>query len=322
MRRPALAALIVAAVSAVTSAQAPQSATESLVTIPVSVTTADDKMVAGLLPSDFVVSIDDAPVAVTRAEQTGESLDAVLMLDRSRNTVGGRWLVLGSMSTDNLMSPLIKDFGHDIVPALRPEDRVRFGQVSGAVTIGPVLVNTASAFQTAMRMLPPVPEFASSPIWDGVVAAATRLATEPGRRVVVLITDGHAKANLYGLNEAAKEAAGSQVVVSVVDEHDSRANVSNIKQDKAETVELHPENTLKKLAAMTGGVYLADATALGKLSRFQEMAKLVARALVDRQRAYSVIVRAPADGALHALTVGMTRPNIQVRAPAFIKAGS
>jgi hypothetical protein len=54
----------------------------------------------------------------------------------------------------------------------------------------------------ALFVRPPVDWLGPSPLRDAVFEASSQLAAEPGRRAIVLISDGAATANVHGHGEA------------------------------------------------------------------------------------------------------------------------
>lgn len=284
------------------------------------VTGADGQPVSDLGPSDFSAAIDGRAAEVRDARFVGPSVTAVLMLDRSGSMAG---ITFSEPTAAPLRvdrgDPVAEDFDDVVVPVLRPDDRVRFGEIASksAITVGRLIEHSADAFRTATAGLR-IPDRTGSPLWDGVVAAVSVIREEPGHRLVVLVTDGMVSGSLHGLQQAAEIAVAAHATVSVVSEHGTPPVIPQV--GGVAGVSFDPARNLRWLATATAGVHLPDALAQGRPFKEQSMAKLVAQAISENRGAYRVTIRALLDRRATTLTLSVTRPGVTLRAPGVLPA--
>jgi hypothetical protein len=110
----------------------------------------------------------------------------------------------------------------------------------------------------------------TTPLWDAIDEGVTVLASEPGRRAIILVTDGMATGNTHGLDEVIQRAVATKVSVSVVCEtwlsscRSNRPSFHMMDRTGATWTLMHstfgkpPEANLQKLTAATGGVFTMD----------------------------------------------------------------
>src|SRR5262249_33921180 len=121
-------------------------------------------------------------------------------------------------------------------------------------SLGPAVAADARARTRAIETLLNVPDQdrgGPSPVWDAIDAAVNAFEHEPGRRAIVVVTDGMATGNRLGLAEVANHAANANVSVSAIG---FEAPVK-IRQNSTTVIEVKPEVLLQGIAEYTGGVY-------------------------------------------------------------------
>lgn len=114
------------------------------------------------------------PVALFSSER--QPFTAVVLLDRSASMV------------DHFS--LVRDGALEFVRQMRPADRVRIGTFSDEIALMP------DAFTSDRNLLERVledelPDMGPSPVWEAIDRSMTALRDEPGRRVVLVFSDGH-----------------------------------------------------------------------------------------------------------------------------------
>jgi hypothetical protein len=155
-------------------------------------------------------------------------------------------------------------------------DSARIGRVARHITLSDELTADSDALRQAARAVFDVEDenrYAGSPIWDGVVAAVDALAGQQGRRAVILVTDGLALGNRHSLGAAIERSNAAGVSISIVGEwwgaprpyrSGFRGGVGSSDHTGSAWRMIvwpfgnSPDTNLKKLAAATGGLFVAD----------------------------------------------------------------
>jgi VWFA-related protein len=190
---------------------------------------------------------------------------------------------------------------------ITPEDRVIVGTFGRQIAIGPPIVGNPRRLQAAVRAaLEPreIEAIGPSPIWDAVDRAVTALEGSPGRRAILLVTDGRATGNRLGPEEAATRAAEAGVLVSVLGEDWEMT----LRQDEKTGIRVRPGVALEWIATKTGGLYLSDdhvTTTTGEV---------LDRLLADLRERYTLgFVPQVRNGQPQAFEVRVDRPGLKIR---------
>ena len=159
------------------SSQAPQfHAGTDVVSIYATVVDKDGRLVTDLRREDFVVTDNGRTQKLAFFTNDVQPFTAVILLDRS-----------GSMS-DHGELPV--DAVAAFVRQMLPADRARIGSFSDDIRIDP------PEFTSDHRLLMGVVENdlvgpGASPVWTAIDRSISALVPQPGRRVVLVLTDGH-----------------------------------------------------------------------------------------------------------------------------------
>jgi len=158
----------------------------------------------------------------------------------------------------------------------------------------------------------------ASPAWDAVDAAVTALESEPGRRAIIMVTDGRSTGNVHSLDETILHAVAADVCVYVVGE----AQEQMIRQSETGAARVRPAAFLESMAEMTGGAYAAvfgpeplrpARSDAGAVKRW--VGRVLARLVDDLHSTYTLGFFATAhDGQVHRLEVRVRKPGLTVRA--------
>jgi hypothetical protein len=127
----------------------------------------------------------------------------------------------GSRAPDSPRALFLDSIRLGLLRRLRTGDRVSVATISTTRDPGSPFTSDRQVFFRDVRRALAVPgadRYGPSPIWDATDAAIVRLESEPGRRVVVLITDGLSTGNRLGLDAVVDHAVRSSVAVFVVAE--------------------------------------------------------------------------------------------------------
>jgi VWFA-related protein len=146
-------------------------------TIPVYATVRSDDgaLVPDLTAEDFEIRDNGVLRALTHFSREIVPITVTMMLDMSGSQeTGAAWM---------------RDAGRAFVEALLPGDRARIGTFGDEIAISPRLTGDK---RYLFRVLNEEiwPGYNITPLWDALDRAMTSLAGEPGRRVVLTLTDG------------------------------------------------------------------------------------------------------------------------------------
>jgi len=156
--------------------QAPQFRTGTH-NVPVYVTAIDatGRLVTDLTQDDFLLFDNGQPQAITNFANNTQPITVVVMLDRS-----------GSVEEH---FPLIEGAAAEFVQHLTLEDAARIGSFAERIQLDPVAFTNdrevlLEILKTELQPIGP------TPLWNATNVAMTALTTQPGRRVVLVFTDG------------------------------------------------------------------------------------------------------------------------------------
>lgn len=267
----------------------------------------------GLTRDDFIVTVDDVEVPVGDSVVDDGPVSVVVMIDVTASTV---WP--GPEGRAETERPL----NEDLLAQFRKEDRVRFASVARRVIM-------ASGFTTDRRLtrqglidaMAPRSEERSgpSPIWDALDSALSALEPEPGRRAVILISDGKATGNHKDLSEVADRAIALGIPVSTVATGQGPVILAQASNQNAL---VRPGLAMERLSEATGGMAVAMADRNGSLvnPNPNKPSPLTATVLALR-RVYRIsVTTGHTDGQFHRVTVRTRDGNHRVRARAAFRA--
>lgn len=271
--------------------------------VAVIVTSESGSPVAGLTANDFSVAIDSHGADIVSVSSTPEPLSLAVMFDHS-----------ASQAPNIPMRRLPEDVKDALLKVLRPGDSVRFGVMSGTVTMRDAVGVTKRELESIIDKLPEPIAYGASPVWDAVDAGVRSLSSAPGRRLLVMATDGRATASRASAEDAARNAAMHHVAVSFVDE----GTTSMLRQDTTSNIAVRASPVLEWVSRLTGGRYVQDPFAMGKAHR-PSADSAIAQAVADERVHYTLTVAVPDDQKFHEIRVRVLLPGCTVRAPSVIR---
>ena len=128
------------------------------------------------LPQEvFEIRDNGKPVDIVQFSNDPQPLTVALLLDMS-----------GSMSSRFMM---VRESTLKFVETLMPVDRVRIGTFGDEVALSPLLTGDKEELTRVIRE--EVWPGGGTPLWAAMDAGMISLIGEPGRRVVLVLTDGH-----------------------------------------------------------------------------------------------------------------------------------
>ena len=135
-----------------------------------------------------------------------------------------------------------------IASQVGPATVVRVGSAGADVRLSAPWVRSQTDIRRAFEQVEQVSE--PSPIWDGVCAATAALADAPGRRILILVTDGRARGNRVGFADALDCIRQTGTVVHAIRVH-PRVGQGGWVED----LSVDPSDNLKALAKACGGSF-------------------------------------------------------------------
>ena len=204
MQRVPAAALILAfcGVALVSAQQAPSFRSGSdTVSVYATVLDRTGRLVPGLGREDFEIFDNGKRQDITVFANDLQPITIVVMLDRS-----------GSMVRH---FDLVRKAAERFVSELEPNDRARVGSFSNRIRIDPdEFTGDQEELHKILRtrLLDP----GTTPLWRATSIAMNALADEPGRRVVLLFTDGHDTPDAQGNNVPFREVRDRSVAENIM----------------------------------------------------------------------------------------------------------
>ena len=244
---------------------------------------------------EFEVFVDGVAVPLESLRPRQGPASIVLLLDATRSTL---WMP----------RPLDEQLG-TFTAFLGSDDRLVFASLGESVTFSPFRPPSLDIREEVRRAVERGAErgFGNSPVWDAVHQAVTLLSAAPPPRTILLLSDGRATGNKYGLAEVADHAVANGVAVNIVLRH----TAERIRQSTRTAALVQPGAPLEVFTEYTGGVlfYYPQLQDDQARARFAHLAASV-RAL--HAFAFTPPVR---DGQPHRLEIRSTRPGVKVHAP-------
>ena len=236
------------------------------------------RLVTDLTRDGFVVLDDDRPQPITVFDNTPQKITVAVMFDMSRSMAG--------------QYPRIRDAATAFVNALWPGDRARIGSFGMEVAISPFLTSDKATLRRIVdeELWPGH----NTPLWYATEMAMTVLDEEPGRRVVLLFTDGN-DSGLFvppsGLDRVQKQADRGGFMIYAIG-----IQGYGLSDD------------MNKLAERTGGGHIV-------VRKDEDLGQAFAKVVEELHHQYVIgFVTEAVDGRAHKLTVTTKRPDTKVRA--------
>ena len=244
------------------------------------VTDDDGRFVTGLKPSDFKVYDNDRPQKITSFESENISLELVAALDVS--------------SSMRAALPYVKSAAKRFLEGLRAGDQVTvLGFNDNVFTLAPRSKDQAARVKAIDLMR----AWGGTALYDVILKGLNLLGRHPGRRSMLLFSDGDDQSSHATLEAAIARAEGSDATIYVI--------------GQGRAVRAHDlQEILKRFAKITGGrsFFTEDTSRLDKF--FQEI-------LEDLSNQYLISYSYPddeRDGRWHQIRVEVADGKYNVRA--------
>lgn len=255
-------------------------------TVPIYATVVDGSghLVPELEQSDFSLSDNGKPAAVTLFSNESQPFTAVVMLDTSASM------------TANLK--LLNRAAEQFLLRLLPVDRAQVGAFNDKIQLSGTFTNDRDDLIGALNDL-----YFGNPtrLNDGIAAGLDELKGIDGRRVVLVFTDGEDTSSRLGFKSVLERARDEEVMVYSIGLESEYFNGMRI-------VRSRPSRDLRKISDETGGGYF-------ELEKTADLAPTFTRVAQELRSQY-LIGFAPAvlDGKVHKLEVRVNKPGMTVRA--------
>jgi Ca-activated chloride channel family protein len=286
LKKTTLAALLIAIVTLGVTAAA-QFKTGTL-TVPLYVTVTDQerRLVPHLELEDFELYDNGKPQKITYFDNKTTAINVITMLDTS-----------GSMT---LLLDRVKDAAEQFLIRMLPEDTGRVGAFNDKIQFLPEEEFTSDR-DVLIRSLRELDFGYPTRLWDAVDESIRRLEPVPGRRAVLIFTDGTDTASRRDLDDVMEQARAKEIMIYAIGLETEIAPNGQRQRSR-------PDRGLRKLAEETGGGFFL-------LKNEDELGPTFTRVAQELHSQY-VLGFTPAllDGKVHSLEVKVRKPGMTPRA--------
>jgi Ca-activated chloride channel family protein len=281
-----LATLAVAALaSRMTVAQQPtfRSGTQ-IVSLFVTVTDAQKRLVPNLVQQDFEVLDNDKPQPIVFFQNEVQPITVVVMLDTSGSMTGS--------------IPLLRAAAEQFVIRLLPADKGRLGAFNDKIQFSSRFTSDRDELVSDIKEL----DYGNgTKLWDAVAASLDELKGIEGRRIVVVFTDGDDNMSRAGLGTIVERARAEEVMIYAI-------GLESVYFTGTRMVRSSPDSGLRKIADETGGGYF-------ELKKTADLAPTFTRVALELHSQYVLgFTPTQLDNKVHKLTVRLKQPGMTARA--------
>ncbi len=281
-------ALAVAVLLAPIRAQEPQKpirVSTRTVALYATVTDAEKRLVPDLTEDDFEIYDNGKLQTMNLFDNKPQPISVVVMLDTS-----------GSMT---LALDLVKRAAEQFLIRLLPDDEGMVGAFNDKIEFHPEgFTNSRDELVSLLKDL----DFGyPTRLYDAVNQSMAQLKGIPGRKVVLVFTDGDDNASKFGSGEVTDRGRIEEVMVYSI-------GLENEYFDGARKVRSSPDRGLKRLSEETGGGFFL-------LKKTDELTTTFTRIVQELHSQYVIGFTPQAlDGKVHKLDVKLKKPGLVARA--------
>ena len=282
MRGGVLGSILLAAV--VVAQQPTFKSGTQIVSVFATVTDGQQRLVPNLVIDDFEVLDNDKPQTLVFFQNEVQPITVVVMLDTS-----------GSMTSS---IGLLKAAAEQFVLRLLPEDKGRIGAFADNIQLSSRFTSDRDELVGAVKDI----DYGNGTrLWDAVAMSLDELKGKPGRRVVLVFTDGDDTASRTRLGTVIDRGRSEEVMIYAI-------GLSSHYFDGQRMVNSKPDSGLKKIADETGGGFF-------ELKNTSDLAPTFTRVAQELHSQYVLgFTPMQLDGRVHKLTVRMKQPGMTARA--------
>ena len=287
--KPTAVALAAAMSTVLIAQQAPtfKSGTQ-IVSLFVTVTDAQKRLVPGLTKEDFEVFDNEKPQPLVYFDNSIRPINVIVMLDTS-----------GSMT---LTIDLLKQAAEQFLLRLLPDDKARVGAFNDKIQFNARWTNDRDQLVTDAKNL----DFGNGTrLWDAVGASLDELKEIDGRKVILLFTDGDDTESRVRLGTVLDRARVEEVMVYSIG-----------LESKFLGTTTRPDGGIRKIADETGGGYF-------ELKRASDLAPTFTKVAQELHSQYVIgFTPTQLDNKVHKLAVKMKQPGMTAQARrSYLAAG-
>lgn len=277
---------VLAAFSLSVTAQQPtfRSGTQ-LVSLFVTVTDLQRRLVPDLLQEDFEVLDNGKPQPIVFFDNQPQPITVVVMLDTSGSMTGA--------------IKFLRQAAEQFLIRLHPDDRGMVGAFNDKIEFGSAeFTSDRDDLVAAMKEL----DYGNSTrLYDGIAASLDQLDGVSGRRVILVFTDGEDTASKVGQGSVIERARNDEVMVYSIGLESEYFNGARMVRGK-------PDGALRKIADETGGGYF-------ELEKTADLAPTFTRVAQELHSQYVVgFTPSQLDSKVHKLVVRVKQAGMTGRA--------
>src|SRR4051812_39014329 len=282
---PISPALLITSLSAQETPQKTFKSSTNTVALYATVTDADKRLVPDLAQEDFEVYDNGKLQTLTTFDNKPQPISVVVMLDTS-----------GSMT---LALDLVKSAAEQFLLRMMPEDEGMVGAFNDKIEFHPD--GFTNSRDELVRSLKDLDFGYPTRLYDAVNESMGQLKGIPGRRVVLVFTDGDDNASKFGSGDVTDRGRIEDVMVYSI-------GLENEYFDGARKVRSSPDRGLRRLSEETGGGFFL-------LKKTDELTTTFTRVAQELHSQY-VLGFTPQvlDGKVHKLEVRLKKPGMTARA--------
>jgi Ca-activated chloride channel family protein len=285
---PLAIVLAVAAAAAGMYAEQPTfKAGTELVSLFVTVTDAQRRLIPDLEQTDFEILDNERPQKIVFFQNEAQPITVVVMLDTSGSMTG--------------TIDLLKQSAEQFLIRLFPGDKAKVGAFNDKIQVLPRDEAFTNNRDRLIRIVKENLDFGyPTRLWDAVDESMAALEGEEGRRVVLVFTDGDDSASRKGRDDVLDRAREKDMMIYAIGMQSDYFNG----QSKVRT---RPDRGLRKVAEETGGGYF-------ELTKTDDLGPTFTRVAQELHSQY-VLGFSPEslDGKVHKLDVRVKRSGLTAR---------
>ena len=270
--------------------------TSNLVTVPASVVDSQGRAVVNLQLEDFELRVDGQPRPITELSRAEVPVTLALLFDNSQSLSAAR---------EFEKQAAVKFFRS----VIRPIDRAAIYSVATDVTlVQPLTSNVPALVRTIERFAKPE---GATRLLDAIAEAATYLRPYPGRKVIVIVSDGEDTLSDLDFDGALRKTLAADCQVYAVQTKQIEYVMLTGQTSNANLQALAAERRMQDLTSHTGGALYSPLQISDLDTAFSQIAS-------DLSQQY-ILSYYPSDerqdGRFRTISVRVhTRPNMRVRA--------
>jgi Ca-activated chloride channel family protein len=284
MLAAAATAMALAATITVAAQQPTFKAGTQLVSLFVTVTDAQRRLVPNILQEDFEILDNEKPQPIVFFEDENQPITVVVMLDTSGSMTGS--------------IALLKQAAEQFLIRLFPGDKAKVGAFNDKIDVSPRYTNNRDELIREVNRL----DYGNGTrLFDAVGVSLDQLKDIEGRKVVLLFTDGEDTTSRSSMGSVVDRARAEEVMVYGIGLESEYFNGQRVVRSKVDP-------GLRKIAEETGGGYF-------ELKKTADLSPTFTRVAQELHSQYVLgFTPTQLDNKVHRLSVRVKQPGMTARA--------